>query len=442
MLLEDQAKLIRAGLSKLRKAYPVFGILVIGRTGVGKSTLINNLLGKEVASVGHTLQSETPTVHRHKGMVEDVPIVVYDTPGLGDVKGEEEEKRHLDKVKEFLAEKKIHLVVYCFQMNNTIMTSSIVGAIHKYHQIGVDWEWSVIALTFADALYVPMTEQKYPRFEMSHFFAQQLAFWQRHLRTELAETVGVQSDVVERLKICPTSLLPTDQLPNGEPWYVPLWLHIIEILSPAAAVRWLDMHRCNICDEQAPPLSKNVKTEVKLNEEERNRFFVNIAAIIEETGMDSSEVMHALAGVSSNEVKRVPFVRDFLNLFALEQTGQSGSEVHSDRQTIMHCFEGFGERFVTDVQSRDNPAFTFKLYRQKVIPENLKNQIAEAHDGATANELLFDFLLQQATCETLSKLLAAMIEAPGYPAMNELGREMQAKLGLQTPGAKRHCTVM
>ena len=83
-----------------------------------------------------------------------------------------------------------------------------------------------------------------------------------------------------------------------------------------------------------------------------------------------------------------------------------------------------------DIRSRDNPAFTIKLFRLNVIPESLKNQIAVAYDGATANELLFDFLCQQATCETLSKLVAAMIEAEGHPAMNKLGREMKRALGL------------
>ena len=68
---------------------------MIGRTGVGKSTFINNLLGQELAKVGYTLQSETTTVYPHEDSVEGVPIVVYDTPGLGDVKDEEDESKQL-----------------------------------------------------------------------------------------------------------------------------------------------------------------------------------------------------------------------------------------------------------------------------------------------------------------------------------------------------------
>ena len=290
LLSEGQSRSISRALSKLREECPKFGVLVIGRTGVGKSTLINNLLGKEVASVGHTLQSETPTVNPHEGTVEGVPIVVFDTPGLGDIKGEEEEAKHLYMMKDLLARGKIHLVVYCFQMNKTIMISSHVGPLRKYHQIGVDWKRSIIALTFGDALYVPKSDQERP---MCHFFDERLAFWQKELKKELVETVGVSSDVAEQLEMYPTTPLPQDQLPNGNPWYVPLWLHIVEILPPAATVRYLDIHRNNICDEQAPSLNKNAKVEVKLTKEDKNRFTASVTTTISTAGMDSTENIYA-----------------------------------------------------------------------------------------------------------------------------------------------------
>ena len=83
-----------------------------------------------------------------------------------------------------------------------------------------------------------------------------------------------------------------------------------------------------------------------------------------------------------------------------------------------------------EAKSRDNPSFTAKLYRQKVIPERTQIQIDAAYDNESANCLLFDFLCQQATCESLCKLLAAMIEAEDHSAMSKLGGEMKAALGL------------
>ena len=62
----------------------VFGILVIGETGAGKSTLVNNLLGKNVAPVGSDTESMTPSIVEYSGEVNGMPVVLYDTPGLED----------------------------------------------------------------------------------------------------------------------------------------------------------------------------------------------------------------------------------------------------------------------------------------------------------------------------------------------------------------------
>ena len=421
---DDQVRNIRAALSKLRKDCPVFGILVIGRTGVGKSTLINNLLGKEVASVGDTLKSETPMVKPHKYSVEGVPIIVYDTPGLGDVRGEEDEAKHLDNVKDLLGKGKIHLVVYCFQMTTSLVLSSHKGALRKYHQIGVDWERSIIALTFADALYIPKDEQNDPYFKMSNFFDMRVTFWQDEVK-DLLEGLGVKSDVVKLLKVFLTTLLPTDQLPNENSWYVPLWLHIVKILSPAASVRFVDIHRGNICDEKTPPLNKRVTVELKLGGDARNHLAHSIVASVEATEMVSKEDMHAFLTTALESGAGA-----YRRLFMDEQACQSGSEPCHSREEATRHFKTFEDRFVKEVQSRDNPAFTAKLRHQKVIPESLKNVIAEAKDNESANYLLLSFLYKQATCESLSKLLASMIEAEGYPVMNNLGRDIKAALRL------------
>ena len=424
LLSDDQVQRIREALSQLRKDCPVFGILVIGRTGVGKSTLINNLLGKEVASVGHTLKSETPVVKQHEYSVEGVPVVVYDTPGLGDIIGEEDEAKHLANMEDLLAEKKIHLVVYCFQMTKTLVVSSDKGALWKYHQMGVDWKQSIIALTFADALYIPNNERKLPNFTMSNFFDRSVASWHSEAK-KLVEALGVEAEVAKQLKVFPTTLLPTDRLPNGNSWYVPLWLHIVKILTPAASLRFVDIHRSNICNEQTPPLNTHVTVELKLTEDGRNQFARSIVASVNATGIVSKEDISALLTAALESGVGV-----CRRLLFHEQECQSEGEPHQRKEeTILH-FKTFGERFVKEVQSRDNSAFTARLERQNVIPERLKNEVTAANDNETANSLLFDFLCKQATPESLTKLLAAMIEVKGYPIMSELGKEIKSALGL------------
>ena len=142
-------KFINGVFYHLGQDCPIFGILVIGETGTGKSTLINNLLGHKVAKVGHSMESETQFVTPHERSVEGVPVVVYDTPGLGDTSGDDDPK-HLEIMKSLLDRKKIHLVIYCMKLTENRMRSGLIRTFEEYHKIGVPWKQTVVTLTFAD----------------------------------------------------------------------------------------------------------------------------------------------------------------------------------------------------------------------------------------------------------------------------------------------------
>uniref|UniRef100_A0A1X7TLB8 G domain-containing protein n=1 Tax=Amphimedon queenslandica TaxID=400682 RepID=A0A1X7TLB8_AMPQE len=66
---------------------PPLHIMIVGNVGVGKSTLINSMLGKEAATVSDDIEpTRHNTIEEHTGTVCGTPVVFYDTRGLGDPK--------------------------------------------------------------------------------------------------------------------------------------------------------------------------------------------------------------------------------------------------------------------------------------------------------------------------------------------------------------------
>lgn len=72
-------------------------VLLVGATGVGKSTTLNALFGEMVAQQGDGVDPETQEVHYYP--LNDV-LRFWDSPGLGD--GMAEDKRHSQKLIDIL----------------------------------------------------------------------------------------------------------------------------------------------------------------------------------------------------------------------------------------------------------------------------------------------------------------------------------------------------
>lgn len=94
---DSQKSKVLQNLSKLRSTK--LNLMIVGGTGVGKSSTINALFGMEKAKVGTSSNPETMSIKSY----ELGNVILWDSPGLGD--GKEADERHAKAIISKLTEK-------------------------------------------------------------------------------------------------------------------------------------------------------------------------------------------------------------------------------------------------------------------------------------------------------------------------------------------------
>lgn len=109
-------------------------LFVVGRTGQGKSTLINSIieLEKVIAAEGAKANTCTtkPQSYFFPSVVPGVNITLIDTPGLQDIHGKEQ--NYIHQMKKECPE--VSLVLYCMSMVEQRLTNDDIIALQTLHQ--------------------------------------------------------------------------------------------------------------------------------------------------------------------------------------------------------------------------------------------------------------------------------------------------------------------
>ena len=181
-------------------------IFIFGKTGVGKSSLINTLFGKKIAEEGESIYSQTrevvayaenrsiTTVH---STIDDIDITLWDSPGLKDPETNEEQTlRDIQKNC-----RDVDIFVYCTSLTQRRIGQDEFDSIENLTRtIGEDlWKKGLIALTFANELCPPPLSTK----SAEEYLYERVSDWRTALRSAVVKS-GVNKKDAEGIPVVPT----------------------------------------------------------------------------------------------------------------------------------------------------------------------------------------------------------------------------------------------
>ncbi len=215
-------------------------LMVTGKTGTGKSTLLNGIVGRKMFEEGETLDPETLKVESRQAHKAGVDVIVFDTPGLQDGSGNEHV--YLSAMKEKCND--IHLLLYCISMLE--MRSDL----HDYDNSAIKlitealgtsiWENAVIVLTYANVFEGRLSKKGKNEKGIKNSVKQIIKEWEVNARNSLRHA-GVPSEIAENVSAIPVGYTKKPDLVCQKYWLSHFWTESLQKMNKNAQAAMVKM---------------------------------------------------------------------------------------------------------------------------------------------------------------------------------------------------------
>ena len=245
-----------------------FTILITGKTGVGKSRLVNALVGERVAKEGRSKSACTDTVTSYRAKIKGVDVVVWDSPGLQD--GTCNERLYLQDMESKLSQG-FDVMIYCISMTDTRFYDTDKSAIRTLTEAFGSklWENGVVALTFANLKTNDPDEED----DLAYYLGERY-FWEKAIFEFLAE-LNVDLQVRQQIPIIPTGNYKQLRLHECENWLSDLWIKCFSVMSISSGLAFLKINESRLKYPHSSPA--NASTAAAARSSDENLMLMNEA---------------------------------------------------------------------------------------------------------------------------------------------------------------------